>query len=200
MVLLVAVVAGLLAGWLRSRLRHSTYQVVDLRSVWIVFLAFIPQLLAFSIPATREYIPDSWIPFILLGSQALLFIFVWENREKPGLWLLGIGLLLNFLVIALNGGFMPLSPEKAQHLIPPGVTVDLVLGERVGYGKDILLPTAETTLWFLSDIFLLPSWINYRVAFSLGDILISAGAFYFLWSLGGSSQNNSLEAQHVKDL
>lgn len=200
MVLLVAVVAGLLAGWLRSRLRHSTYQVVDLRSVWIVFLAFIPQLLAFSIPATRENIPDSRIPFILLGSQALLFIFVWVNREKPGLWLLGIGLLLNFLVIALNGGFMPLSPENAQHLIPPGVTVDLVLGERVGYGKDILLPTAKTTLWFLSDIFLLPSWINYRVAFSLGDILISAGAFYFLWSLGGSSQNNSLEAQHVKDL
>ena len=74
------------------------------------------------------------------------------------------------------------------------------IGERVGFGKDILLTTAETKLWFLSDIFLLPKWTHYRAAFSAGDVLISVGAFLFLWSLGGPSQRKTTEEKNVKDL
>jgi hypothetical protein len=125
---------------------------------------------------------------------------VWVNRKKPGMWLMGAGLFLNFIVIALNHGFMPLSPETAQKLIQPGVSVTLTIGERVGFGKDILLPIEETKLWFLSDIFLLPQWLNYRVAFSIGDILIGVGAFLFLWSLGGSSQHKLSEVKNAEDI
>jgi hypothetical protein len=64
------------------------------------------------------------------------------------------------------------------------------LGQRVGYGKDILLAKEDTVLWFLGDIFLLPAFFNYPLAFSLGDILISTGAFWLLWQLGGPRHFN----------
>jgi len=201
MILLIAVVAGIGAGVIRSLANHTKLQNIQIKSIWLVLVAFLPQWLAFNFSTTRVMIPDSWIPFILLGSQLLLLVFVWQNRNLPGIKVMGLGLLLNFIVIAFNHGFMPLSPETAQKLIPEGVTVDLAIGERVEYGKDILLPVNETKLWFLSDIFVLPKWFPNRAAFSTGDILLGIGSFLLLWSLGGPSPIYSdKEAVHAKDV
>ena len=79
---------------------------------------------------------------------------------------------------------MPLMPENAARLLPAGSPVVLQLGERVGFGKDILLERANTRLWFLGDVFMLPEILRYPLAFSIGDILISVGAFWLLWKLG----------------
>ncbi len=185
MVLLVSVVLGLTGGFLRAKLNSRKYQAVDIRFVGLVFLAYIPQFLAFHLPATRSRIPDGWIPFIQIGSQAILLVFAWMNRKLPGFWLLALGLLANFMAIVLNGGMMPLQPQVARQLVLPGSESMLKEGYRVGFGKDILLSREDTKLWFLGDIFLLPSFFNYPLAFSIGDILISTGAFWLLWQLGG---------------
>ncbi len=79
---------------------------------------------------------------------------------------------------------MPLPPENAERLIPPGSGITLLPGERAGLGKDIVLARADTRLWFLGDVFMTPDWLNYPVAFSIGDILIAMGAFWLLWELG----------------
>lgn len=201
MILLIAVIAGIGAGVIRSLVNHTKFQDIHIQSIWLVFAAFLPQWLAFDFTTTRVMIPDSWIPFILLGSQFLLLVFVWQNRNLPGIKVMGLGLLLNFIVIAFNHGFMPLSPETVQKLIPEGVTVDLAIGERVEYGKDILLPVNETNLWFLSDIFVLPKWFRNRAAFSAGDILLGIGSFFLLWSLGGPSPiHTNKEVVHAKDI
>jgi hypothetical protein len=200
MILLVAVVAGFVAALIRSWIRHEKFMSLNIHGAWLVFAAFLPQYLAMSLQVTRERMPNSWMPYILVGSQLLLIVFVWLNRKQSGMWVMGVGLLMNFLVMILNHGFMPLSPETAQQLIEPGIQVSLTIGERVGFGKDILLTTAETKLWFLSDIFLLPKWTHYRAAFSAGDVLISVGAFLFLWSLGGPSQRKTTEEKNDKDL
>lgn len=113
---------------------------------------------------------------------------------------MGIGLLSNFIVIALNHGYMPLSPDTVTRLIGNDNLAIFTIGERVGYGKDILLPVEQTKLWFLSDVFTFPAWVNYGVAFSIGDIFISIGAFLFLWSLGGASPIlNPLEVKNAED-
>lgn len=201
MVLLIAVGLGFIAALIRALVRQEKLGTVQFKAVWLVFLAFLPQYLAFSLPSTRTRIPDSWIPAILLGSQTLLIVFVVINRKKPGMGLMGIGLVLNFVVIALNHGFMPLSPATAQQLIPAGVSVNLTLGERVEYGKDILLLPEETRMGFLSDIFLLPHWFqNYRAAFSIGDLILSCGAFWYLWSLGGPAPIHTAEVEHAQNL
>ncbi len=193
MVLLIAVALGLISGLMRVKITKGQMQMVDLRHLWLVFIAYIPQFIAFYFTPTQKLIPDSWIPLFLIGSQILLLIFAWINRKVEGFWLLGFGLLCNFTAIALNGGFMPITPDAAQKLIPPGSNLVLELGERVGLGKDILLLKEETTLWFLGDVLTLPTWIGYPLAFSIGDIFISMGAFWLLWELG-RPQKNSLEA------
>lgn len=169
-----------------ARTARRPYQVPDLRWVWLVLLAFVPQFFAFVLPTTRAAIPTAWIPIALVGSQALLLLFAILNIRQTGFWLLAGGLLLNLTVILLNGGMMPISPETIQTLYPNAPAGAWQLGQRFGVGKDVVLPAAETTLWFLSDCLVLPSWIPYKVAFSLGDVLIALGAFWTLLSLGGS--------------
>ncbi len=187
MILLIAVLAGLLAGCLRAKLGRRVYASVPIRHIWMVILAYLPQFFAFSLPATRAEIPDQWVAIILVSTQALLLLFIWLNRSIPGGWLMGLGLSLNFLVIILNGGLMPLSPANARLLLPDlpaGNPLPLVLGERVGASKDILLEVSDTHLWFLSDIFHLPAWMGYPLVFSMGDVCLALGAFWLFWQLG----------------
>jgi hypothetical protein len=61
------------------------------------------------------------------------------------------------------------------------------IGERLGSGKDIVLSIEQTHLWFLSDYFVFAKSSWFRVAFSIGDILIGLGTFIYLWSLGDQS-------------
>lgn len=184
MILLTSVVVGLPAGWLRAHWKEARLQVPDIHFMWLAFFAFLPQWLAFYFPPTRRSLPDGLASVILVASQALLLAFIWHNRRLPGFKWIGLGLLLNLLVILLNGGLMPTSPEALQRLIPERPLETWALGERLGASKDILLQPTNTHLWWLSDQMLLPAWIPYRAVFSLGDTLIAAGAFWFLFSAG----------------
>jgi hypothetical protein len=185
LILLVAVFAGLFAGWLRARLDGRMLLSLNLRCIPLAFLAYLPQFLAFGFPLTRRSFPGSLAAAALVSSQVLLLGFAWANQRRPGFWLLGFGLLLNLIVIAANGGLMPISPETVSRLAEGAPAAHWAVGERLGFGKDIVLPSAEICLPFLADRFLFPAWMRLRVAFSFGDVLIALGAFRLLFSLGG---------------
>ncbi len=184
MILLTAVIVGLITALVRVKYGQRQLQPLRLKLEWLVVLSFIPQLIAFHLPATAERIPNAWAPAILVSTQMLLIVFFWANRNSPGFWALGIGLSLNFLVIILNRGLMPISPETVNWLVPHAPEGAWQVGERLGYSKDIVLAVEESKLWFLSDRMVLPDWIPYRVAFSIGDVFIAIGAFWLLWALG----------------
>jgi hypothetical protein len=193
-IFLAAALVGLAAGTLRSRALKEPYMASELHGILLVLLAFIPQVLAFNVQPISSSLSSQVIPFILILSQLPLFVFVYLNIRKPGFWLLGLGLALNFLVILLNGGLMPISPELVTHLHPGLPAGFWQIGERFGTGKDIVLSIDQTRLYFLSDRLSLPDWIPYRVAFSLGDLLMSAGIVWLLSFLGGHQpQHNQLE-------
>ncbi|MFQ5878818.1 MAG: DUF5317 domain-containing protein [Dehalococcoidia bacterium] len=117
-----------------------------------------------------DYLSRSF--FIL--SYLLLFVFVWANRRHLGVSVIGVGLLLNFVAIAANGGLMPISPET---LVRAGLTQQLPqleIGEPVPHTKNIVLEQEDMSLWFLSDILALDNPLGVR-AFSVGDTVIGAG-------------------------
>ncbi len=184
LILLLAVLAGLLAGLLRARYRKCKLHTPILQWIWLVPVAFTLQWLAFQLPSTWNSLPAEITPAGLVVTQLLLLAFAWFNRTQPGFWLLGLGLALNFTVIVLNGGFMPISPETVASITPATPAEIWEAGQRFSNSKDVILPVTGMRLGFLADRFLLPDWVRYRVAFSIGDVLIGLGAFTLMWSLG----------------
>jgi hypothetical protein len=185
LVLLLAVILGLLAAWIRASLGKRRLHNPHIKHLWLILAAYLPQAIAFSFP-TRRSLPDTYAAAALIGSLGLLLVFVWFNKDAPGFWALGLGLGLNLIVIAINGGFMPISPDTLKTWSPEVPTGAWEIGKRFGTGKDIVLTTANTRLWFLSDRFLTPQGFPIHIAFSLGDIFIALGAFLLLWSLGSN--------------
>ena len=198
MILLLAVIAGLLAGLARAWRASRPLVPPDLRLVWLALLAFLPQWLAFYLPATRRLFAQDLAAAALVSTQVFLLAFAWFNREQSGFWALGFGLALNLLVITLNGGLMPISPETAAQLRSGTSSNAWQIGQRLGTSKDIILPIAATRLWWLSDRFLLPNWFPYRVAFSLGDVFIAGGAFMMAWALGRDSKKQGEKFDYHK--
>jgi hypothetical protein len=187
----VAIIAGLVAGLARAQLKHRAIRVPPVRKIWLVLVAFFAQALIFEIGATRQAITGPFASGIFIGSQILLLFFIWINRRQPGFWSLGLGLALNLAAVSLNGGWMPVSPQIISQVIPSSPGRIWNIGERVRYSKDQVLDPASIRLSFLTDQFLLPGWIPYRVAFSIGDVFVAIGAFLLMWSLGsGDSQQD----------
>jgi len=182
-VLVAAVAAGFAAAWIRVKITGRQLKTIELRHSWLVIAAVLPQILVFQISAVGQFLPETLVPIVLVSSQALLVIFTALNFDRPGMSVMGSGLLANFLVIVFNGGWMPVSPEIV-HRILPSLPADFPLVDRrLGLSKDWIIPAGEMNLPWLSDRFTLPGWVPYQFAFSFGDILISIGAFFLLWSL-----------------
>lgn len=189
MILTLAVMAGLLAALLRASYLRQPLQPPTLRSVWLVVAAFLPQWLAFHWATTARILPFAAAAALLVVSQLLLLAFAWRNRGQPGMVLLGIGVALNLTVIIANGGLMPIFPEVVSRFAPNAAGTWLI-GERLWWSKDIVLPASATHLPWLADRFLLPDWLPLRAAYSLGDVFIALGAFRLLWSISDNRQTS----------
>jgi len=183
-ILLLAIITGLVAGIARAIYGRRKFLAPDIHMGWILLIAVLPQLFTFHLPGSSSITSDDIAAIILVSSQVLLLIFVWKNLHLSGFRILSFGLVINLVVIALNGGLMPISPETIHRLSPDAVITTADIGTRLGSSKDILTSVVDTRLWFLSDRFVMPNWIPNRVAFSLGDIFIAIGAFWLLWVHG----------------
>jgi hypothetical protein len=180
MILALAVILGLGLSLVRHR-ADTTRQIaaMPLRSAWLALVALVFQIPLLRSPfgPTQQFL----IPQILfLLSHVLLLIFVWLNRQLLGMQIVGIGVLLNLLVIVTNGGFMPITPESLLQINPGTTSGVWQAGNHYGYSKDVILARQDTNLWFLSDILVVPPPFPWPVAFSLGDLFIGAGIIVLL--------------------
>ena len=150
----------------RLRLRHS----------YLILLALGIQVLVFS-PIWQRWVGDSpWSSALYVLSLLLLIVVSVFNWRVPGVIPLASGLLLNALVILVNGGHMPASLQalKAAGIIGPEDSFDSL---RVTNSSLIV---EGTPLWFLGDIFAIPKEFPLANVFSVGDVLIGLGGVWFL--------------------
>ena len=179
--ILIALCFALLLGLVVAGGRVSNLGAVQVRWGWLAPLAFAMQAYLIFFPADRAGGLLSARSLLLTASLMLLLVVVWQNRHLRGVKLIGLGLLLNFLVMAVNGGFMPIAPDTLAQIGYDGNASQLETGYIVGRTKNVVVEPGEASLWFLSDIMVVPRPFPIPTALSVGDLLIVVGVFVFLW-------------------
>lgn len=155
--------AVLLVPVLGGRLRALA--ALRLRAVWLLQAALALQVLTFVV------LPEDVRPLLVAmhaGSYALAGCFVWANRAVPGVLVLGAGASLNALGLAVNGGTLPASASALRQAGIPVVAP--------GYSNSNVLEHPHLT--WLGDVFASPGWLPLHNVYSLGDLLVLAGAVW----------------------
>jgi Family of unknown function (DUF5317) len=157
-VLIIVIAVPLLGGKL-SRIAD-----IKLRSLWAAVGALFVQIGILNVlPAGLS---NGALAAIHLGTYVLAGWFVVANRKIPGLPLIALGAALNLAVIAANNGVMP-SSHAASHLAGH----DKVSTKFVNSAE-----TKNAHLAILGDNFAIPSGYPLANVFSIGDIVLVAGA------------------------
>lgn len=144
---------------------------IELKAWWLLIVALGLQI-------GTGFLPEaSWSEGVglamVLFSFTLLMVLVVMNRSKPGMGIAGLGVLMNFVVIAANGG-MPVLAGAAE--VASGFTI--ADPDLSGSFKHVLLD--ETShLTFFADVIPL-RLLGIGEVISLGDILLALGLGVFL--------------------
>lgn len=169
LVLFLALAIAVLRGG-----RLSNLGDIHLRVWWLLPVAFFLQIATAWLPASARW-SDSVGLAMILTSFVLLLVLVILNRDRTGMWLAGVGVLMNFSVIALNGG-MPVL-EGAWQVAAGFSNGAMSVSESY---KHVALD-ASTRLSFLADV--IPIRLaNQGNVVSLGDVFLAVGLARFLES------------------
>jgi hypothetical protein len=171
---LLAISAGVIVGLARGgNVAHLAF--LQPRHAWVVAIVWVAQALLFASPLSGTLSPFA-VPIHVATILGLLFVIA-TNRHLPGFVLIAAGLLLNVVVVAGNGGFMPVSAAALQ-AAGNGAVVPLL--EAGGRDQKDTIMSSGTPLWFFGDV--VPAEPLHKV-FSPGDLIAAAGALSFV-SLG----------------
>jgi hypothetical protein len=119
-------------------------------------------------------------PLIVIVSYGVLWTVVFWNRHLPWMWLVLIGVTLNFIAIALNGGYMPITPTALARIGAGQAAYQMPSGSVVFGSKDVLLPAHEARFWVLGDTLVVPEPFPWPTAMSVGDVALAVGIFLFI--------------------
>lgn len=168
-VIALALIVGALAGGGLPRLAD-----LRLRWIWILGLAL---LLRFGAGLVRQVAPGADLPLgaAFIAAYGLIFIWLWGNWRVPGLQVAAVGIGLNTLAVALNGGQMPiwsaaftgagfapdaLSNDPFHFILNAGSVAEFVKGGGI-FGDVLPIPIPVI-----------------RDVVSIGDALLAVGIFW----------------------
>lgn len=169
-------VALLVAGMLCVRLAGGRFVMlseIQIRAAWLVVSALVLQIVTISV---LVHPTQALAASLHLLSYALAAAFLWINRRLRGLPLIAAGAALNALAIAANDGTMPAS---ASALRTAGISGD---GVHFANSTTVIGPR----LALLGDVFALPRSLGaFANVFSVGDVVLTIGAVWFLHGAAG---------------
>jgi MFS family permease len=171
--IVLGLVLGLLAGGSFGKLAR-----IHLRWVGILFAAVVVRFGTEALlNAGVEVVETFRMPLLLLGFL-LLLIGLWVNRGYPGIVLAFVGILLNTIVITVNGGHMPIWAPSLRAAGFSEAEVTSALHVVVGGGLDVGFVVRAL---FIGDILPIPIPLIRNVA-SLGDLFLTFGLAFFLFA------------------
>ena len=164
-----AVIAALCLG-------GSLRELFTTRVCWwpAVLVAFAVELVLYNPPVNGQAWAIQVGPWIWLATKLVLLAVLlrnaWSAAGRAGWpWLVAaVGVALNALVIALNGGHMPQATEAAiaawgaSHIDPIKL-------------QNVAPMRPDTVLPWLADVLPQPAWLPRRNVVSVGDLLLAAG-------------------------
>ncbi|MBO1752694.1 DUF5317 domain-containing protein [Actinotalea sp. BY-33] len=158
---LVAVLSPLLVGrWPAGLVLHRW------RRPWLVWVALLVQSVALTAP-----LPRGLVAGLHVATYGLALVFLWTNRQIPGVLLVGLGTASNALGIAVNGGVLPASPEAAAAA---------GRATREGFSNTAVLD--DPRLPWLGDVVAWPAPLPLANTASVGDVLVLLGVVLATWS------------------
>ncbi|MDR3586495.1 MAG: DUF5317 domain-containing protein [Desulfosporosinus sp.] len=178
--LILALFISLISGGKLSRLGELV-----LREFWLVPLALVIQSVVYWAGVRGIRVGPSWLsPVLDTMSYLLLILFILRNSSLAGIRWITLGILLNALVIASNGGVMPVDPSFLSEASRKALLA--------GQGTHGLM-TATTYLRFLADRFYLNVLGLDKQVFSVGDSLIDIGIFLLVFKTMKRKQYSTTE-------
>ncbi len=171
----LAIIVGLVAG---GRLRRLPD--LDLRGAGVFVLAAVMHL-AIIIAAVRGWKVGLAGPCLHIATYLLLLLGLWLNRGLWGMRLAAVGVFLNLLVIAANGGSMPVNRALAARAGNVRLVAMLDSPAYVGHKG----ASERTLLRPLSDVLPLPLLVPRPRFFSpgsVGDIFLTVGGCWLILS------------------
>jgi hypothetical protein len=160
LVLVVAVLGGLAAGWLRPPLGARSPRLG---------LQRLPLLAGGAVlTAVANLVDADRAPLVMGLGLAVLLGFVASNTHLTGVAVIGVGLLLNLVAVGLNGGM----PVRGSALVAAGVLEqdELATSDLSGPRH---LETPRDRLPVLGDVLPIPLT---REVVSFGDLIVVFGA------------------------
>lgn len=170
--ILLAIIIGFIRGG--SLIRFADIQF---KMGWVFPLLLLFQFFIFYFQNKIHWIGEI-SHFTFLAVYIIGLIFLWLNRHHSHFKFIFFGVLLNFIVMALNGGRMPVSYEAALLLDP----YYLETTQNSLYAKHAIM-TDKTLFSFLGDIIPLKAPYPREQIISVGDVIMNIGAFLSIQSI-----------------
>ena len=166
---LLAVPLALLCGGRVGRIAE-----LRLRALWLFFLAFGIQVVAFPFAFLPWTTGEDAAKTLWLVSYGCLLVAAVLNRRIVGAQVVALGMALNLVAILSNGGRMPATPEAMQ-----AAGLDFAV-------KHNSVAAADPNVPWLVDRFAAPEWVPLANVFSVGDAVIAVGAFVLVFAATGA--------------
>jgi hypothetical protein len=166
-VLLLVVVGAVLGGADLTRLARVRVRwipaILAALGIQIVIIRVLPASFPLGVAAS-----------IHVFTYGLAAAFLVVNRSVIGLWIIGVGGMLNLTAIVTNGGVMP---ATARAMAAAGMS------DTAGFENSAV--RAHAHFAFLGDVFATPKGVPLANVFSIGDVLIVLGTAALVWGICG---------------
>lgn len=175
-VILAAMVLALLMGGRIDRLADA-----PIKRGWLLAVPVVTYAGSWLVRLQTDLPASSWVFGILhLASIGALLLLCVTNIRIPGAALIAVGLVLNAIAIATNGGFMPASPDAVAQVFGQDYLNEALNAPHVRSS----FVDSSTNFGWLCDV--IPKTIGLKFSrgvYSVGDMVMTLGIFISIIAL-----------------